>query len=814
MKFIHVLGRLNRWLCLPYLPICISVIVLFLPTLISGRALFWGTPLLQFVPWWSYAFETLKAGHLPLWNPMVGMGAPLVANYQSALFYPPNWLLGLLYIIGGVPVLAWGQTIIVLLHLIFAGIGMAVLTRQLGLNKLAQTISGLAYGLSGYLLARAGFLSFNAATAWLPWVIVCLTPGGINPLKSQYMYLIGCLSMLILAGHAQTTWYIFFLAFLWTSYWTWKRGDDPEKKSQAIIWIQKFYSVVHEWLKLAVAIIIACCITALQLFPTIEYLSQSQRASAVDFELAMTYSFWPWRLLTFLAPDFFGNPAHGDYWGYGNYWEDAGYIGLLPLLLAIFALVYSIKSNLKTKNERQDKIQEKFPELTLFLLLILIAIFLLALGNNTPVFPWLYHHLPTFNLFQAPTRIMLLFEFILALLAGIGVSNWFRPKGRALYWTRLGTAGAVSIAIGAGVAWYRMGDVSPTFIYATAQAGMWGVGAGLLTLTAPKRENSAQPHNINSWKINLWQWTVIGFVMLNLVTAGWGLNPTTSLEIYKDSPTAIEIREIVNNHRIYMPAVVEHEIKFVRFLRFDTFYPEENWQNLRSVILPNTNILDGLRSVNNFDPVVPGRYARWMNALTQVDPGMNYLMMTWMDIGVVERIEKNVELNVRFYPLQGSYHVWWAECSLLARSPDDAWEMVFNDINIQSQVVIEGKEPVDGPICSNHADKMIGLSDESVDIHEDGPNRIVVHVNSPDVGWLVFSDTWYPGWKVSVNGKLTHLYPANYLFRAVPVNQGSQKIIFKYQPSSFLFGVMLSLLSVVTVIFINYKSVNWPFLSK
>ena len=150
---------------IPWPPIIVGPILLFGIDLLRGRVLFWGTPLLQFTPWRTVAKQLLFDGHLPLWNPYVGMGAPLLANYQSALLYPPNWLLLLVDV-------AWGQTLIVMAHLIFAGVGMALLARRMGLGEFAQTIAGLAFSLSGYLLARAGFLSINAAAAWLPWLIL------------------------------------------------------------------------------------------------------------------------------------------------------------------------------------------------------------------------------------------------------------------------------------------------------------------------------------------------------------------------------------------------------------------------------------------------------------------------------------------------------------------------------------------------------------------------------------------------------------------------------------------------------------------
>jgi hypothetical protein len=74
------------------------------------------------------------------------MGSPLVANCQSAIYYPPNWLNFLLAAIGGTPALAWGQALLVAAHLAWASIGMALLVRRLNLGPLAQAIGGLALG--------------------------------------------------------------------------------------------------------------------------------------------------------------------------------------------------------------------------------------------------------------------------------------------------------------------------------------------------------------------------------------------------------------------------------------------------------------------------------------------------------------------------------------------------------------------------------------------------------------------------------------------------------------------------------------------
>ncbi|NIV15191.1 MAG: hypothetical protein GWN62_29235, partial [Aliifodinibius sp.] len=85
----------------PQFVLTISILILFSPLLLTDRVVFWGTPSMQFVPWWTFAWESIFSGEFPLWNPLLGMGAPLMANYQSALFYPINWLFGVGYLING-----------------------------------------------------------------------------------------------------------------------------------------------------------------------------------------------------------------------------------------------------------------------------------------------------------------------------------------------------------------------------------------------------------------------------------------------------------------------------------------------------------------------------------------------------------------------------------------------------------------------------------------------------------------------------------------------------------------------------------------
>jgi len=776
---------IKRMFRLPYLPIWLAPLILFSPLLLTGKALFWGTPALQFVPWWTWAWETLLEGHLPLWNPLVGMGAPLLANYQSALFYPPYWFHFLMYLFGGVGLMAWGQTLVVVFHLILAGVGMVELTRRLGLNRLAQTVSGLAFRLSGYLVARAWFASINAAVAWLPWVMYFALKAVRGSERFRWGKLGLVIGLQLLAGHAQTTWYTLLLAGLWVAYWGWQRSSDQfDAHSQVRGRWERFkfqvLSLLVSEFKLAGAVLLGAALAAVQLLPTAVYLSQSQRATAVEYDFAMTYSFWPWRLLGLLAPGLFGSPASGDYWGYASFWEDAVYIGLLPVLLALGVLLKAIFTPKRfTERERSHSGLARPRSFVLFLFAVSLLSLLLALGKNTPVFPWLYRHIPTFSMFQAPARFTIWLEFALALLTGLGVQIWRRPENKGLYWTRLGTAGAFAVMLGTGLGWYLMRDLNPTFLRATALAGFWGIGAGALSLSAPKRGQEQR-----DW----WGWLVALWVAADLLVAGWGLNPGVDVSFYtQHNATVTQVKEMLGQGRLYMPPAHEDDVKYEQYLRFDTFQPEEiDWLDLRAVILPNLNMLDGIPSVNNFDPLVPGHYARWMEMLEQVDAQTEKQLLDWIGVTVVEKQNPARDLGMSYFPRDAGSRVKWVPCARFVADQEQVWERIASgQMDLDAEVLLKGADQPTPEDCSSRDKGRAVLVSES-------PNHLVIRTESESSGWLVLANTWYPGWKAWVDGERLSVRRANGVFRAVPVGPGEQQVVLRYLPMAFYLGLIVS----------------------
>lgn len=557
------------------------------------------------------------------------------------------------------------------------------------------------------------------------------------------------LSMQWLAGHAQTAWYTLVLAAAW---WLLRAGG-----------LRPWRRVAVRFSRFAAGGLGALLLAAPQLLPTFEYLLHSQRASSVDASLAMTYSFWPWRLLELLVPGVFGRPQSGLFWGYANYWEDAIYIGLLPLLLAFAAAVAALR-------RRSPR-----PRLTLFLCAVGAASLLLALGDNTPLFPWLFDNVPTFDLFQAPTRWNLLLVFSLALLAGFGSDLWRPAEGRTLYWLRLGTAGAAAVT-GAAWAGARLLQVRPSVVQAFATAGVLLFLAAALALL--KR---------NGPRIG-WQLAVAAVVAADLLFAAAGLNPTTEASLYRG--TSRLPSQVAPDHRVYLAQETERYLTFHESFRFDTFRARQDWGWVRDVGLPNSTMLDGIASADNFDPLLPGRFGAWLEALEALPPGQRERWLRLMDVGAYAG-DLGPGNDPSYRPIDGAARARWVGQAHWVASGRAALAHVAEpEFEPGAVVILEG----DGPEGKEGGQGQVGP------VQDLGPGSVAVAVEASHSGWLVLSDSWYPGWRAYVDGERAELLRANFMFRAVPVPPGSHLVEFRFIPLTFVVGLGLALIGLLLLL--------------
>lgn len=84
-------------------------------------------------------------------------------------------------------------------------------------------------------------------------------------------------------------------------------------------------------------------------------------------------------------------------------------------------------------------------------------------------------------------------------------------------------------------------------------------------------------------------------------------------------------------------------------------------------------------------------------------------------------------------------------------------------------------------------------------------DQLKLTTSSPDQSILVLTDTYYPGWKAKIDNQPTKIYRANFLFKAIILPPGSHRIEFYYQPTHFYLSLIVSLLTLLSLIFYMFK---------
>jgi len=122
-----------------------------------------------------------------------------------------------------------------------------------------------------------------------------------------------------------------------------------------------------------------------------------------------------------------------------------------------------------------------------------------------------------------------------------------------------------------------------------------------------------------------------------------------------------------------------------------------------------------------------------------------------------------------------------------------------NDFDLRNSVILESSL---SEFKSNNF-KSISYNSDSLEFIEFNENNISLKTFSENDSILILTDVFYPGWNVSIDGETSEILRANGLVRAVMIPEGSHIIEFNYIPSSFWFGLLISI-STVILLFIVY----------
>jgi hypothetical protein len=376
----------RRWL-----PLAIFVLVpsvLILPILFSGKMLYGADVVSVFHYSRIVIGNAFRSGKLPVWDPHVMAGFPMLAEPQNALFYPPTWLCALMSAGTFWTLSAWA-------HLIAAGMfAHRWLERGLGLGPWSALAGAFVFMMSGYLAGHlyAGHVNYVWAYPWVPAVLWRLERFLAGPTLKRGVLLSTVLAMLFLAGVPQ---FVLFAALMVLARMVLFLLGSPEGRRERAVRAAKGTG----WLALG---LLLC---APQMLPTLELVSQMQRSGGSD-PMHLDHSLSVKDLGNLLLP-----PDRGPYSG-RMWWETCGYVGGAVLLLSL-----AVHAG-------------KHPQRHLWFAVALLSI-LLAMGSSTPLYQAFLGAVPGAGWFRAPGRYLLLFTVAMSALTAIGFDAlWKRESLR------------------------------------------------------------------------------------------------------------------------------------------------------------------------------------------------------------------------------------------------------------------------------------------------------------------------------------------------------------------------------------------------
>lgn len=392
--------------------IFIITTLIFFSDILFGKSFFWDDITEYVYPMLSYGASMDFKGELPLWNPFLFNGMPFLADFQAQYFYPGHWFLKFFF--NPETGLLTPKIIeyLIILHFVLAQFGMAFYAKSKNISMWGAILSAISFAFCGSMALKTNHPMIIYQLSLFPFILYHFEKGILSSHWLNTLYSGILLGIAVLAGHAQTSAYI--LIFL-AVYGLWLLVHSFQSKQGNI---QKS---INHLIAMALPVIMATSIAAIQYIPGLELASYSER-NEITYEKTTDGSMNPGQIFTAIIPNIYGHITGNpnvkseqetfamlgaddqpvqSHW----YWDTGFYFGITALVLAILAIYSNIS----------------LPIVGTVLSLSIFA-YLYALGNNG-----FLHHVfwgvPVFGQFRNPGRMMFYMSFGFSFLAGLGFDS-------------------------------------------------------------------------------------------------------------------------------------------------------------------------------------------------------------------------------------------------------------------------------------------------------------------------------------------------------------------------------------------------------
>ncbi|MBI2962860.1 MAG: YfhO family protein [Deltaproteobacteria bacterium] len=736
----------------------------FAPGLFSAQVPVFRDLLVLVIPLRSHALAAVRGGELPLWNPDLFLGAPFLANYQSAVLYPPSVLLYLLPF-------PQALSIFLAFHLLLAGSGMTLYLRAAhGLQAPAALLGGIVFSGTGFFVSLVPLTNQLEVAAWAPWVLLA---------GRRY------------AATGEPRWFAALTLFFAMQ----ALGGAPE--SAALTGLLLALDSRRPWRRIGhfgIALVLALGVCAAQLLPTLEYFLQTDRAAGLPYS-SVTSESLRWRsLFQLILPHRFADGAPGfvPEGGIPLFWSL--YVGIVPLSLAIVALAEARAASWW---------------------IALAGGVVLALGSSTPLFGMLYDLAPRLvGLFRYPGKFFLLAHSALAVLAAHGLARAVVRRT-----ARKAAAAACAGVLGATVVLALWGSAAPRPFLGALGYDAAGLAASTVeALAAPPRSTAARSAAV-ALVVLLLLWLFARRTIGSRTLAASLIAVTLADVLPVHLPTLVfvdwsRLRESVDLRRLGLrsgerlfhycaeagcvPAGAPGFGAWNGRMR-PLERVEVRARELWSALVPDVPIVYGLGAVAGVDgwstrdrdafyrtlALLPRRQGlRLLEGL-----GVNRLIgqspLPDLDPETAPDEEGDRGDRTWRYALpEPAPRLYLAERILFAPDTASALERVARpDFRPGRDAVVAG--PAGAPSREAGAG---AIEEETI-----GRATIDARIVLSSPGFLVVSDSFYPGWRATVDGSAADVVRTNGIVRGVHVPAGRHTVALRYRPRSFRVGCGISL---------------------
>ena len=736
--------QLNKDGCAVLVLSCIFL-ALFFPVLFEGKTFFFRDMLHFGYPFKHFIWKSLQEGALPFWSSQISGGIPFFSLYHPGVFYPPN----LIFLVKD-----FGEAFnyFYLFHHVVLAFSVYRLSRFWGLSSEASLGSAVVALLGGYFLSLASVYNHFQTAVWFPLVLLSFNSFLLEKKFADFLLTILFFSIAILGGSSETC--IMITGLLW-GYAVFVILDN----SMSI-------SLFSRTGMLAGIVFFSLGLSAAQLVPTGALVNESVRSAGVSYEQNSAMSLSPSALSMIVLPE--NNFGFMDTTKTSKqYFLQSCFMGLVPLGLMLAGLFSGVKNR----------------AFWFWTVLFFGGIFF-ALGRFNPFYSWVYDWVPMLSFFRFPEKFFFLSAFSLVFLVGIGLDAVGADSDKKGI-RRVPSLIAVLALL-----------ILLVCIAAAEPDREWITGlVTLLILAMLFAMASTTTRGVMAFRV-----LAVSLLILELWVRNVALLPMVDRSFYEKSPELIaKLEGSQDFYRVYGGRLLDDE----KLPTANQFPRRESLMAshlaLKNLLRPNLGMIYGLS---------------YADGLTGLELKNGWL---WTEIFIRSPSDKRIRM------LERSNVKYWVtdegrDLTSMGLKPVEVFEATLPRAFLVGRSQ-RGREPhLLNTYYSDSFDPLqeVLLGEEATTQTRDdfsgqvtnitySPNKVELLTEQNGEGFLVLLDTYFPGWKVEVDGKPEQIFRANYFYRGVKLAPGSHRIEFSYEPVGLRMGATISGVTSILLALLFFK---------